>query len=140
MKTGIIGLPQVGKTSLFRILTKAHLSEHAYSNPREAHVGIAKVPDDRLDRLAALFHHKKLTHATVEYVNVGDIGQEALSWIHVPQRKTDFVRFEHQRKRGAGNGSHRGNQQVQAEGSGFASQRRRSSNLRQSGGRTLRDV
>ena len=78
MKTGIIGLPQVGKTSLFRILTKAHLSEHAYSNPREAHVGIAKVPDDRLDRLAALFHPKKLTHASVDYVDVGAIGQEAL--------------------------------------------------------------
>ena len=78
MKTGIIGLPQVGKTSLFRILTKAHLAEHAYSNPREAHVGIAKVPDDRLDRLAALFNPKKLTHASVEYVDVGAIGQEAL--------------------------------------------------------------
>src|SRR5947199_72161 len=78
MKTGIIGLPQVGKTSLFRILTKTQFSEHAYSNPREAHVGIAKVPDDRLDRLAALFHPKKLTHASVDYVDVGAIGQEAL--------------------------------------------------------------
>jgi len=78
MKTGIIGLPQVGKTSLFRILTKAHLSDHAYANPREAHVGVAKVPDDRLDRLAALFNPKKLTHASVEYVDVGAIGQEAL--------------------------------------------------------------
>lgn len=78
MKTGIIGLPQVGKTSLFRILTKANLSEHAYANPREAHVGIAKVPDERLDRLAALYTPKKLTHASVEYVDVGAIGQEAL--------------------------------------------------------------
>lgn len=78
MKTGIIGLPQVGKTSLFRILTKANLSEHAYANPREAHVGVAKVPDDRLDRLAALYNPKKLTHASVEYVDVGAIGQEAL--------------------------------------------------------------
>src|SRR5881296_3394914 len=78
MKTGIIGLPQVGKTSLFRILTKAHLSEHAYSNPREAHVGIAKVPDDRLDRLAAQYDPKKLTHASVEYVDLGAIGQDAL--------------------------------------------------------------
>ncbi|HKS72729.1 MAG TPA: redox-regulated ATPase YchF [Terriglobales bacterium] len=78
MKTGIIGLPQVGKTSLFRILTKAHLSESAYSNPREAHVGVAKVPDERLDRLAALYNPKKLTHASVEYVDVGAIGQEAL--------------------------------------------------------------
>src|SRR3989475_13249355 len=78
MKTGIIGLPQVGKTSLFRILTKAHLSDHAYSNPREAHVGVARVPDDRLDRLATIYQPKKLTHASVEYVDVGAIGQEAL--------------------------------------------------------------
>src|SRR5437868_9286516 len=78
MKTGIIGLPQVGKSSLFRILTKAQLSDHAFANPREAHVGVAKVPDDRLDRLAALYNPKKLIHASVEYVDVGAIGQEAL--------------------------------------------------------------
>src|SRR6202045_3780552 len=75
MKTGIIGLPQVGKTSLFRILTKAHLSDQARANPREAHIGVAKVPDDRL---AALYNPKKLTHTSVEYVDVGAIGQEAL--------------------------------------------------------------
>src|SRR5574338_44633 len=78
MKTGIIGLPQVGKSSLFRMLTKAQLSEHAYANPREAHVGVAKVPDDRLDRLAALYNPRKLMHAAVEYVDVAAIGQEAL--------------------------------------------------------------
>jgi len=78
MKTGIIGLPQVGKTSLFRILTKAQLSQQAFANPREAHIGVAKVPDDRLDRLAALYHPKKLTHASVDYVDVGAIGQDAL--------------------------------------------------------------
>src|SRR5256712_13983299 len=78
MKTGIIGLPQVGKTSLFRILTKANLTAQAYANPREAHSGVPKVPDDRLDRLAAIYNPKKLTHASVEYVDVGAIGQEAL--------------------------------------------------------------
>jgi len=78
MKTGIIGLPQVGKTSLFRILTKANLSAPAFANPREAHIGVAKVPDDRLDRLAALYNPKKLTHTSVEYVDVGAIGQDAL--------------------------------------------------------------
>ncbi|HKT87943.1 MAG TPA: redox-regulated ATPase YchF [Candidatus Sulfotelmatobacter sp.] len=77
MKTGIIGLPQVGKTSLFQILTKAHLSAQS-ANPREAHVGVAKVPDDRLDRLAALYNPKKLTHTSVDYVDVGAIGQDAL--------------------------------------------------------------
>src|ERR1700691_729508 len=78
MQTGIIGLPQVGKTSLFGILTKVHLSQQAYSTPREAHIGLAKVPDERLDKLAALYKPKKLTHASVEYVDVGAIGQDAL--------------------------------------------------------------
>ncbi|MBV9573946.1 MAG: redox-regulated ATPase YchF [Acidobacteriales bacterium] len=78
MKTGIIGLPQVGKTSLFRILTKANLSLPAYANPREAHLGVAKVPDERLDRMAAIYNPKKLTHASIEYVDVGAIGQDAL--------------------------------------------------------------
>src|SRR5450755_4487564 len=78
MKTGIIGLPQVGKTSLFKILTKVDISSRGHSNPKEAHLGIAKVPDDRLDRLAAQYNPKKLTHASVEYVDVGAIGQDAL--------------------------------------------------------------
>ena len=76
MKTGIIGLPQVGKTSLFKILTKAKLEAGTYS--REAHVGVAKVPDERLDKLAALYNPKKLVHAAVEYVDVAAIGKEAL--------------------------------------------------------------
>jgi GTP-binding protein YchF len=78
MKTGIIGLPQVGKTSLFKILTKADISSRTYANPREAHLGMAKVPDDRLDRLAQLYNPKKLVHASVEYSDVAAIGQEAL--------------------------------------------------------------
>src|SRR5215475_3874616 len=76
MKTGIIGLPQVGKTSLFKILTKAKVEDRGYS--REAHLGIAKVPDDRLEKLAALYNPKKTIHATVEYADVAAIGQEAL--------------------------------------------------------------
>jgi ribosome-binding ATPase len=76
MKTGIIGLPQVGKTSLFKILTKVAVEDRGYS--RDAHLGVAKVPDDRLDRLAALFNPKKLIHATVEYADVAAISQEAL--------------------------------------------------------------
>ena len=78
MKTGIIGLPQVGKTSLFKILTKADISAPSFANPREAHLGVARVPDDRLDRLAQLFNPKKLIHVSVEYVDVAAIGQEAL--------------------------------------------------------------
>src|SRR5277367_5479176 len=77
MKTGIIGLPQVGKTSLFVMLTKQQVTQRS-GNPREAHLGVTKVPDDRLDRLAALYNPKKLTHTSVEYVDVGAIGQDAL--------------------------------------------------------------
>jgi hypothetical protein len=76
MKTGIIGLPQVGKTSLFKILTKAKLDEHSHS--REAHIGVARVPDERLDKLSALYSPKKTTYASVEFVDVAAIGQEAL--------------------------------------------------------------
>ena len=76
MKTGIIGLPQVGKTSLFKILTKAKLDDRSHS--REAHIGVARVPDERLDKLSALYSPKKTTFASVEYVDVAAIGQEAL--------------------------------------------------------------
>jgi GTP-binding protein YchF len=76
MKTGIIGLPQVGKTSLFKILTKAKLDDRGHS--REAHIGVARVPDERLDKLSALYSPKKTTYASVEFVDVAAIGQEAL--------------------------------------------------------------
>lgn len=76
MKTGIIGLPQVGKTSLFKILTRSHLDVHG--NPREAHLGVAKVPDERLDKLSALYNPLKTVHASLEYVDVAAIGQDAL--------------------------------------------------------------
>src|SRR5277367_6337167 len=78
MKTGIIGLPQVGKTSLFKILTKAKVDERAYSNSREVHLGVAKVPDERLDKLSALYDPKRTMYASVEYADVAAIGQEAL--------------------------------------------------------------
>ncbi len=76
MKTGIIGLPQVGKTSLFKILTKAKLDERGYS--RQEHIGVARVPDQRLEKLSALYSPKKTTFASVEFVDVAAIGQEAL--------------------------------------------------------------
>jgi hypothetical protein len=76
MKTGIIGLPQVGKTSLFKILTKAKTESFGHS--REAHIGIAKVPDARLDKLAALAGTRKTVYATVEYADLAAIGEDAL--------------------------------------------------------------
>ena len=76
MKTGIIGLPQVGKTSLFKILTRSKVETPAYSNPREAHLSVAKVPDERLDKLAALYKPKKTVYATVEYADVAAVARK----------------------------------------------------------------
>ena len=94
MQTGIIGLPQVGKTTLFRILTKVHLD--AKSAAAATHVGVAKVPEPRLDQLAALYKPKKLTHASVQYVDVGgmqgaqkDRAREAA--VLAPLREVDAI-------------------------------------------------
>ena len=77
MKTGIIGLPQVGKTSLFKILTKVNVEDRGYT--REAAIGMAKVPDERLAKLAELYKPKKSpVYTSVEYVDVAAIGEEAL--------------------------------------------------------------
>src|SRR5579864_2007087 len=76
MKTAIVGLPMVGKTSLFTILTGVHEATRVGS--MEARVGITKVPDARLDALAKLFEPPKVTHATVEYLDFPSISKEAL--------------------------------------------------------------
>jgi GTP-binding protein YchF len=73
MQTGIIGLPQVGKTTLFRILTKANIEG---KGGQATHVGVAKVPEPRLKQLAALYHPKKITYATVQYVDLGGMQKE----------------------------------------------------------------
>jgi ribosome-binding ATPase len=76
MKTAIIGLPMVGKTSLFTILTGVHQETRIGSTA--ARTGVARVPDARLDALANLFEPKKVTHATVEYVDMPSISKESL--------------------------------------------------------------
>src|SRR5271170_5966123 len=76
MKTAIVGLPMVGKTSLFTIVTGVH--ESARVGSLEARVGVTKVPDQRLDALAKIFNPPKITHATVEYLDFPSISKEAL--------------------------------------------------------------
>jgi len=68
LRIGIVGLAQVGKTTLFHILTRAHGTALASGKP-EAHVGVVRVPDARLDRLAEMYKPKKVVHASVEYVD-----------------------------------------------------------------------
>jgi GTP-binding protein YchF len=76
MKTAIVGLPMVGKTSLFTILTGVHESTRV--GVMEARVGMTKVPDKRLEALAELFNPPKVTYATVEYLDFPAISKEAL--------------------------------------------------------------
>lgn len=91
MQTGIIGLPLVGKTSLFRILTRARVE--ARSAPNQAHIGIARVPDDRLGKLAEVFKPKKITYATIEYVDIGGLqkDREKNAASLVPLREADAL-------------------------------------------------
>src|SRR3989441_655403 len=76
MKTAIIGLPMVGKTSLFTILTGAHQETRLGSTA--VRTGVAKVPDARLDALAQIFEPPKITYASVEYVDLPAISKENL--------------------------------------------------------------
>jgi GTP-binding protein YchF len=91
MQTGIIGLPQVGKTTLFKILTRAQLDEKAAR--AATHVGVARVPEPRLAQLAALYHPKKITYATVEYVDVGGMVKDRAkdSAVLAPLREVDAL-------------------------------------------------
>jgi len=69
LRIGIVGLPQTGKTTLFQILTHAHGSGIG-SGRQEAHVGVVRVPDARLDRLSEMFQPQKTVHATIEYMDM----------------------------------------------------------------------
>ena len=73
MKVGIIGLPSVGKSALFQLLTGAGTPPP--SGRPEPRLGIARVPDPRVEALASLFQPKKKTHATVEYVDVPGVAK-----------------------------------------------------------------
>ncbi len=76
MKTAIIGLPMVGKTSLFTILTG--VAQETRIGSTAVRTGVARVPDARLDALARLFEPPKVTHAVVEYVDMPAISKENL--------------------------------------------------------------
>ena len=76
MKTAIIGLPQVGKTSLFKILTG--VAAESRVGATKVQLGVAKVPDARLDALAETFEPQKVTPATVEYADMPGLSREAL--------------------------------------------------------------
>jgi GTP-binding protein YchF len=71
MQVTIVGLPGSGKTTVFNALTGGHAETGGFSGSRAApNVSVVKVPDERVDRLAALFTPKKTTYADVTYVDV----------------------------------------------------------------------
>src|SRR5437764_2054347 len=71
MKAGIIGLPSVGKTTIFNVLTQGKAAAGPGGGRKlEPNVGIVKVPDGRVDFLSSKFNPEKTTYATVEFVDV----------------------------------------------------------------------
>ncbi|MBI1950309.1 MAG: 50S ribosome-binding GTPase, partial [Acidobacteria bacterium] len=71
LKIGMLGFAKVGKTTLFNILTGAHVSVDRFASGKvEPNVGVARVPEPRLDRLSAMFRPKKTTHAHVDFLDI----------------------------------------------------------------------
>lgn len=76
MQLGIVGLPFSGKSTLFQAVTRTHLAS-ATASKGDTHLGVAKVPDARLDRCAAIFSPKSTVHATIEFVDVAGLKKGA---------------------------------------------------------------
>ncbi len=69
MQLAIVGLAQAGKTTVFNAVTRGHARTGSFGHGVEPYIGTVKVPDERLDRLAALFKPKKTTHADITYLD-----------------------------------------------------------------------
>jgi len=76
VKIGLIGLPLVGKTTFFNLLTKAHAATSSFANAKIAsNIGSAKIPDARVDFLTMLYKPKKVTYASIDFIDVPGLGK-----------------------------------------------------------------
>ncbi len=74
MKIGIVGLPNVGKSTMFNSITKAGAECANYPFCTiEPNVGVVGVPDERLDKLTQMYHPQKTTHAVIEFVDIAGL-------------------------------------------------------------------
>jgi GTP-binding protein YchF len=93
LRTALIGFPSSGKTTLFQLMTSHHEAPRAGHGKLEAVVGVARVPDPRVERLAELYSPKKKTPATVEFADLagpGRTGAQALLDV-APYRNADAL-------------------------------------------------
>ncbi len=78
LTVGIIGLPLAGKTTLFNALTRAGAQISGYpTSTVQANRAVVQVPDERLSRLAEIYHPRKIVPTTIEFVDVAGLGQVA---------------------------------------------------------------
>lgn len=78
LKCGLVGLPLCGKSTLFNVITKAGAEVKPYASGRtEPNRALVSVPDRRFDRLVEIFAPKKVTPATVEFVDLAGLSRDA---------------------------------------------------------------
>jgi GTP-binding protein YchF len=73
MNIGIVGRPQVGKTTVFNTLAQSNAEIGGYTTRGQVNLSTANIPDERLEQLSEIFQPKKMTSATIDYIDVAGV-------------------------------------------------------------------